>query len=185
MAFCGTASIWAKLAFVAIVIGLILFIVGFATPSWMVYQITTSSIRVGLWRMRSCSNNACTDEAVNSALTNDTFKAAQVFAIFAFIMFLLSAVAVGVYTFVSGARGKCIAITAASFCLTTGLLGFICMIVWLVYVQDPYESSWSMGLVVLGSILAAIAGLLLIPDVLDNSASPRRNRAGPQGGRYY
>ncbi|WAQ97805.1 hypothetical protein MAR_022178 [Mya arenaria] len=163
MAFCGTASIWAKLAFVAIVIGLILFIVGFATPSWMVYQITTSSIRVGLWRMRSCSNNACTDEAVNSALTN----------------------AVGVYTFVSGARGKCIAITAASFCLTTGLLGFICMIVWLVYVQDPYESSWSMGLVVLGSILAAIAGLLLIPDVLDNSASPRRNRAGPQGGRYY
>jgi len=67
------------------------------------------------------------------------------------------------------------------------LLGFITMIVWLVYVQDPYEASWSMGLTVLASLLAAIAGLLLIPDVLDDgySSAPRRRQIGPPHSRGY
>ena len=63
------SSIWAKLALAAVVIAMILDIVGFATNSWMVYQTTTNSIRVGLWTMKSCVGSACTESSVP-----DSFK---------------------------------------------------------------------------------------------------------------
>ena len=63
------SSIWAKLALAAAIIGMILFIVGYATVSWMVYQTTTNSVRVGLWNMNSCAGTACSERAVA-----DSFK---------------------------------------------------------------------------------------------------------------
>ncbi|KAH3837342.1 uncharacterized protein LOC127879473 [Dreissena polymorpha] len=176
MAFCGTASLWAKLAFLAIVIGLILFIVGFATPSWMVYQVTTTSIRVGLFQMKTCTANACAEEGVNSALKNDDFTVTQAFEILTFIMLLFATIAISVYVFAPGSRSKCLAITCVAFAFTASFLGFVGMICWLVYVPSPYKTSWSMGLTVLAAILACIAGLLIIPDILDSRFNPRTSR---------
>ena len=62
------SSIWAKIAFACVVIALILFIVGFATTSWMVYQTTTTSIRVGLWKYSSCVGTACNEDVVPETL---------------------------------------------------------------------------------------------------------------------
>lgn len=70
MALCGNASLWAIIAFVVILIALVLDIAGFATISWMVYQITTNSIKVGLWKMKSCVARACTESSVSSELKN-------------------------------------------------------------------------------------------------------------------
>lgn len=168
MAFCGTASLWAKIALVVIIIAMVLDIAGFATISWMVYQITTNSVRVGLWQMKSCAGTACTEGSVSSSLKNENFTATQAFEIMAFVLFLLTPIAIGVYVFVRGARGNCLAITAIIMCFSASFCGFVGMICWLVYVPDPYVVSYSLGLTVLASILACIAGLLLFPDVLDD-----------------
>lgn len=40
---------------------------------------------------------------------------------------------------------------------------------WITYVSDPYVVSYSFGLTVLAAILACIAGMLLIPDILDSN----------------
>ena len=63
------SSLWAKLALAAAIIAMILFIVGYATVSWMVYQTTANSVRVGLWNMDSCAGTACSERAVA-----DSFK---------------------------------------------------------------------------------------------------------------
>lgn len=68
MAIGGGSSIWAKISFVVIIIGLILQIVAIATVAWMIYQTTTTSIQVGLWKMKSCVTNACTESNIPSSM---------------------------------------------------------------------------------------------------------------------
>lgn len=169
MACCGTASLWAKIALIVAMIAMVLDIAGFATISWMVYQITTNSIRVGLWQMKSCAGTACTEGTISSTLKNANFTATQAFEIMLFVLLLLTPIVIAIYVFVRAARGKCLAITAIVMCFSAAFFGFIGMICWLVYVQDPYVVSYSLGLTVLASILACIAGLLLFPDVLDDN----------------
>ena len=65
---CGTASGWAKMAFVCLLIGMSLHIAGWATINWMTYETTGSVLQVdvGLWRMKSCTSGQCSDTAVQS-----------------------------------------------------------------------------------------------------------------------
>ena len=64
----GTSSFWAKIALAAIIIAMILDIIGVATISWMVYQISTNSIKVGLFQMKSCAGFACTTTSVSEGM---------------------------------------------------------------------------------------------------------------------
>ncbi|XP_045216737.2 uncharacterized protein LOC123566572 [Mercenaria mercenaria] len=176
MGMCGNASFWAITALVVVIIAMVLDIVGFATISWMVYQITTNSIRVGLWKMKSCVADACTEGSVSSSLKNGNFTATQGFEIMTFILLLLAPIAIGVYVFVRSIRGTCLAYTAMVLCFSAAFFGFVGMVCWLAYVPDPYVVSYSFGLTVLASILACIAGLLLIPDVLDDGRQVTPNR---------
>lgn len=162
------SSIWAKLALAAVVIAMILDIVGFATNSWMVYQTTTNSIRVGLWTMKSCVGSACTESSVPDSFKTDNFVAAQAFQVIALILFVGLPFIVGAYVVISAARVRCMAIFAIVVCFTAAFVILVGMIIWMVYVTSPYVISWSMGLTVLAGILAGIAGCLLVPDVLDD-----------------
>ena len=49
----------------------------------------------------------------------------------------------------------------------SGLMVFIGMVLWLVYVFSPFIAAWSFGLMVTAGIIYVIAGLLFIPDVED------------------
>lgn len=165
---CGNASLWAIIALVVIIIAMALDIAGFATMSWMVYQITTNSVRVGLWKMKSCVANACTESSVSGSLKNGNFYATQGFEVLVLVLLLLAPIAIGVYVFVRSIRGTCLAYTAIIICFAAAFFGFVGMICWLAFVPDPYVVSYSFGLTVLASILAAIAACLLIPEVLDD-----------------
>ena len=61
------------------------------------------------------------------------------------------------------------------FCISA-FFGFVGMVCWLSYVPDPYVVSYSLGLTVVASILACIAGLLIMPDVLDDGRQVTPNR---------
>lgn len=64
------------------------------------------------------------------------------------------------------------------------------MICWVSYVEDPYVVSYSLGLTVLAAILACIAGMLLIPDILDGNYAKaghyplRQTQVGPPAKRF-
>ena len=55
----------------------------------------------------------------------------------------------------------------------SALFGLIGMAVWLAYIEYPYQAYWSLGLTVLAFTLAAIAGFLLIPDLVQNRFGER------------
>ncbi|XP_060555835.1 uncharacterized protein LOC132716551 [Ruditapes philippinarum] len=176
MGLCGSASLWAIIALVVAIIAMILDIVGVATISWMVYQITTNSIRVGLFRMKSCVAKACTEGDVNSGFKDANFTATQGFEILALILLLLAPIALCVYVCVRSMRGTCLAYTAMIMLFTAAFFCFVGMICWLSYVPDPYVVSYSLGLTVIAAILACIAGLLIIPEVLDDGRQVTPNR---------
>ncbi|KAL4228066.1 hypothetical protein ACF0H5_013502 [Mactra antiquata] len=171
MACCGPASIWAKIAFVVIIIGLILQIVAIATVSWMVYQISTSSMRVGLWRLRTCTSVSCSEGDVPDTLKDGNFTATQALEIITLIMMLACCIVIGLYCFLPSAGQNWFASTCIVMCFITALFGFTGIICWLVYIKDPYIVSYSMGIALLAIFLAWIAGVLLIPDILRKGKS--------------
>ncbi|KAK3594348.1 hypothetical protein CHS0354_019257 [Potamilus streckersoni] len=169
MGCCGDASNWAKFALIVMSIATVLDIVGVATTSWMVYKVSGSSIRVGLWRMSACTGTTCTENEVAEALKGDTFIATQALEILAIILFVVLPVVIGVYVHASSVRGKQLNIVAMVMCFAATSLTVVGTIVWLLYIPHPYVCSYSMGLTVLAAILASISGLLLVPDLIDNT----------------
>ncbi|KAL3866029.1 hypothetical protein ACJMK2_043370 [Sinanodonta woodiana] len=168
MGCCGDASSWAKFALIVVSIAMVLDIVGVATTSWMVYRISSTFIRVGLWRMSACTGTTCTENDVAEALKSDKFTATQALESVAIILFGVLPVVIGVYVHASSVRGKQLNIVAMIMCFATTSVTMVGTILWLLYIPGPYACSYSMGLTVLGAILASIGGLLLVPDLLDN-----------------
>lgn len=78
----------------------------------------------------------------------------------------------------SSIRGNHLSHTFDDICSIyfSAFFGFVGMICWLAYVPDPYVVSYSFGLTVLASLLAAIAGCLMIPEVLDGGRQINPNR---------
>ena len=89
MALAYGSSIWAKLALACVVIAMILDIIGFATTSWMVYQTTTTSIRVGLWNMQSCVGTSCVEQVVSDSFKTGNYHA-TVFFFFIYILYKIT-----------------------------------------------------------------------------------------------
>lgn len=52
-----TASVWLKGAIICFAIGLLLFIIGFATTSWVVYRSRNYYRNNGLWQTYACPSN--------------------------------------------------------------------------------------------------------------------------------
>ena len=72
MAYCGSASKWAKIGLVFQYIGLALFLSGFGTIGWMVTQTVQdkTDITVGLFRMIDCSSGSCATSSVDDQYQN-------------------------------------------------------------------------------------------------------------------
>ncbi|KAL3867275.1 hypothetical protein ACJMK2_044489 [Sinanodonta woodiana] len=81
MVCCGSASGWAKVACLLLVIALPLHIAGYATVYWLsIYTVAENyAAGIGLWKMENCSNNAysnpCqTNQEVPASYKNVTFS---------------------------------------------------------------------------------------------------------------
>lgn len=68
MAYCGSASKWAKIGLVFQYIGLALCLSGFGTIGWMVTQTVQNNkdITVGLFKMIDCSSGSCATSDITS-----------------------------------------------------------------------------------------------------------------------
>lgn len=181
---CGTASWWAKLACIALICAFFLFVAGFATVSWMVYRISGSGVRVGLFQSQACVSNTCTTTSVDESFQTDAFKATKAFEIMALILYILLPVMVCLYVYLAALRTYGLAVAMIVMCFIAALFTFIGMICWLAYIPDPYVVSYSMGLTVMAAILAVIAGLLLIPDTMDDGYHPTNNDVSPSNQRF-
>lgn len=86
MAYCGSASKWAKIGLVFQYIGLALFLSGFGTIGWMVTQTVQdkTDITVGLFRMIDCSSGSCATSSVD-----DQYQNSKATALYFFLFFFL------------------------------------------------------------------------------------------------
>ncbi|KAL3874279.1 hypothetical protein ACJMK2_037318 [Sinanodonta woodiana] len=63
----NTASIWIKVALVALALGSLLFTIGYATVAWMTYTDAHVDDDFGLWRHSLCNQHVCTDARLTAA----------------------------------------------------------------------------------------------------------------------
>lgn len=68
-------STWLKIALICISLGVLLFVIGFATESWMVAGSRYSWIGKGLWKEKHCSGSACRSGKYSSYLLEGNIKA--------------------------------------------------------------------------------------------------------------
>ena len=61
-------STWLKIALICTSLGVLLFVIGFATESWMVAGSRYSWIGKGLWKEKHCSGSACRSGKYSSYL---------------------------------------------------------------------------------------------------------------------
>ncbi|XP_061194079.1 uncharacterized protein LOC133202300 [Saccostrea echinata] len=164
MACCGYASWWAKLSWGCVMLGSLLHVVAWSTPSWMIGTSGGTTTRVGLWKTRTCTST-CTETSVDISYKNDSFRTTQAMETIAFILCLLIPILLGVYVMSDRFRSPRLAAWCMAGCFVTALFLLMGMIAWLVYVTDPWAVSYSFGFSVIALVLTFIAGFLLIPDI--------------------
>ncbi|KAK7116335.1 uncharacterized protein [Littorina saxatilis] len=166
---CGTATGWAKMAFVCLFLAMILHIVGWATLNWMIYETSGNVItaNIGLWRQKSCSSGVCNEQSTTDQFVNSDFNGVRALETIVFCLLVFGTVLCGVYIFVEAARRQSVAVVLMILCFIAGTLSCIGMIIFLVTIPSPFIVSWSLGLTVIAFILVLIAGTLLIPDAFE------------------
>ncbi|XP_076465675.1 uncharacterized protein LOC143297291 [Babylonia areolata] len=176
---CGTASGWAKMSFVCLLVGMALHIAGWATNNWMTYETSGSvlEVDVGLWRQRSCTNGNCEVTAVQSQYETDDFNAVRALETIVFCVVVFATILLAVYVFFEGVRRQSVAIVLMVLCFLAGTVSLVGMIVWLATLPSPFIVSYSLGLTVLAFLLVYIAGTLLIPDVFEPMDYYTRSRS--------
>lgn len=176
---CGTASGWAKMAMVCLMLGMILHIAGWATKNWMTYETSGSvlSVDVGLWRQKSCTNGNCQETAVQGQYETNEFNGVRALETITFCVVVFAAVMIFIYVFVEAARRRSVAIVLMVLCFFAGTMSFVGMIIMLAFIPSPFVVSFSLGLTVIAYLLVLIAGVLLIPDVFEPYDHYRRERS--------
>ncbi|BFZ07180.1 hypothetical protein BsWGS_10219 [Bradybaena similaris] len=159
-----TASLWLKLASVSVLIGIILFVIGFATPAWRVHS-SLGEETWGLWQFHTCIFGCRT---VSYGRINDFHRAIQAMECIALIGYFLSTLCVLLYMCVDSLRHRgCLqAATATALagivfaCIGYGLFGASSD------TDNTYgyatEMGWSMGVSIAGTILFGVAEIMLI-----------------------
>lgn len=52
-------SRWIKTAIILLLVALLLYIIGFATISWLFFDNSRESFEIGLWKVRKCTGDYC------------------------------------------------------------------------------------------------------------------------------
>ncbi|XP_052069347.1 uncharacterized protein LOC127708496 [Mytilus californianus] len=167
MGICGDASTWAKVAAILELIGLPLFISGYATPAWMVSETIREllDVSIGLWQTNDCSSGSCKTSSVPDSYKNGSFLGTQALESLAMVGYILATIFIVIYVATEKARTRCFAITIMTFSLASTFFCVIGMIIWLVEIPTSYFGSWSLGLTIVAAALYVVASCLLIRDL--------------------
>ncbi|GFO04067.1 lens fiber membrane intrinsic protein-like [Plakobranchus ocellatus] len=161
-----TASIWLKIAIICCALGLVIFIIGFATTSWMTTKDHNRSFYNGLWQEKYCKRGgSCRTHSYTSL--NDYHRAIQAMECLGLIGFTLSLATLLLYLCMDSFRRRDFLQAATAF--TFAGIFFASVGFALFGSKDNEENhkalrdiGWSMGIAIAGTILYGIAGLCLI-----------------------
>ncbi|KAK3603095.1 hypothetical protein CHS0354_027876 [Potamilus streckersoni] len=172
MVCCGSASGWAKVACLLLVIALPLHIAGYATVYWLsIYTVAENyAAGIGLWKMENCSNNAysnpCqTNQEVPASYRNSVFVATQALESIALILLIFATLFSALYILIRRLRTLCMALTIMIFCFLTVTFSMIGMILHVTNIPTNHYVNYSFGLTVFAFLLAFLAGVLMFADI--------------------
>ncbi|XP_067681464.1 uncharacterized protein [Haliotis asinina] len=165
MANIMAASMYLKIALVCLLVGLILYIIGFSTVSWMVAAYSKWEAR-GVWRVYSCRVAAfCTylsygawDYFGRSDL--DYVRATQALECIGFVFAVVAFIVLMLYLLVDSCRRRnaliafLVCVFAAVFFIIVGIAVFA--------TKHPnfYRVGWSMGFAIVGTIFMFVSGIM-------------------------
>ncbi|XP_053405962.1 uncharacterized protein LOC123565335 [Mercenaria mercenaria] len=166
----GTATVWAKIALVLIVIAFALQIAGFATDYWQQTETIQENVvyDIGLWNAQNCSgghDSACDKVSIPDSYINASFNVVRGFECTILILVSIAMVVAALYVATERFREMSIAVCVAVVSFLAVTFGVIAMIVWLAQVPSNHYLGYSFGLCVLAFVLMFLAGVLMIPDI--------------------
>jgi len=138
--------------FVLLSLATVLFVIGFATPSWAEIQsrsrFTRYSSRIGLWEQCSCGDISGSSKHV----------ATQVVMSLALVCLLISFILICIYMCIHSVSKNSTLIALVVCCF----LSVLFMLIGFCIFGDAYEKnvSWSFAVSVIAGILTLIAGIL-------------------------
>ncbi|XP_064603167.1 uncharacterized protein LOC135468702 isoform X2 [Liolophura sinensis] len=145
-----SATTLTKIAFIAMCIGLLLFIIGFSTDFWVkAYGHRGIYVHLGLWGF---------------AAYMSFWQATQAMECIGLILGVIALILVILYLFVDQFRGnKNIVLYSLVSAIAAGIFITIGIIIWGTH-YPSYQLGWSFALACVGGVFLFLAGLLLIPE---------------------
>lgn len=164
----NTSSIWIKVALICLLLGTLLFVIGFATNVWM----TTDGYRYanyGLWRVESCDRVSCssfkiTHDWLRLHGMDDWYHATQAFECMGLIAVCIALLICLLFVFVDTMRKRTPLLATIFFCFAAVL----CMVIGFLIIgikMEYYSIGWSMGLAIAGCALTFVAGVMCVIDL--------------------
>ncbi|CAC5425555.1 unnamed protein product [Mytilus coruscus] len=154
-------SVYFKVAFALICVGLVFEVIGFASPYWVSWETRSGDANTGLWQ--HCSDQFESrggDRCYKYSRISTAVGAARAFSAIAVILFVVLLILLLIYWCQCPRSDLILACIIISF--ITAACAFIGVICW----ASKFDSnlSWAFYLCVIAGILAVIAGILLIPE---------------------
>lgn len=182
----NTASVWIKVALFCLVLSVVLFVIGFATISWMSndgrdYHGYGWTDDWGLWRRKTCEyRRGCLSEKLNTRVLTfygleDSHRAVQAFESMGLICIAMALLIMLLFVFIDRMRKRSplIAIIVFTFAAVVFMvIGFIVMATQ--FDSDDYRRRrgmislsphWSMWIAIVGCVLAFISGVMCVIDL--------------------
>ncbi|OWF46633.1 uncharacterized protein LOC110455464 isoform X2 [Mizuhopecten yessoensis] len=167
MAGWNTSSTWMKIALICLCLGLLLFVIAFATTGWMVYTAYGYDRANGLWEFKDCTGRGCVSGDVNpNRLMNDWYRATQAMECFGLICIVIATFLLLLYFFVASCKRRNALLATIVF--TFASVGFIVIGIAIFaskFDNYGYEVGWSMGLAIAAAILAFVAGIMEVLEI--------------------
>ncbi|KAL8619788.1 hypothetical protein ACOMHN_025874 [Nucella lapillus] len=158
-------STWMKLALVFLSLGVLLFVVGFATESWMVSRGYVdryhTKLHKGLWKHKDCTRSRCTSYSYGAM--EDFERATQAMESIGLVSMLLAFLLLLLYVFVDSCRRREAMLATIFFifgAVVAMVIGFI--IFATKWEERGLEIGWSLGVAIAGCILTFVAGVMCV-----------------------
>ncbi|VDH98655.1 uncharacterized protein LOC143068275 [Mytilus galloprovincialis] len=155
-------SVYFKVAFALICVGLVFEVIGFASPYWQSWDNRYGDTNNGLWQQCSDQYKQLRhgDRCYKYGRIDTALGAARAFSAIAVILFVVLLILLLIYWCQCPRSDLILACIIISF--ITAACAFIGVICWAS--EYDHNLSWAFYLCVIAGILAVIAGILLIPE---------------------
>ncbi|KAL3867276.1 hypothetical protein ACJMK2_044490 [Sinanodonta woodiana] len=172
MVCCGSASGWAKVACLLLVLALPLHITGYATVYWLsIYTVAESyAAGIGLWKMENCSSNAYSNPCktnldVPASYQNAVFVVTQAMESIALVFLVFSTLFILLYVMIRRVRTLCMALNVVIMCFLAVTFSVIGMILHVTNIPTSHYVNYSFGLTIIAYLFAFLAGMLMFADI--------------------